>query len=111
MFNDSRICLSSAITKAIIAVNSRIFVIRCSTVETEIPMCNSLLKLTIPSNSLFKGEYKINFIVYRPGVQQFENKQDVIQFTILDNPYEFAHLEGFNIGNVLINSKWEILNN
>ncbi len=79
--------------------------------ETEIPMCNSLLKLTIPSNSLFKGEYKINFIVYRPGVQQFENKQDVIQFTILDNPYEFAHLEGFNIGNVLINSKWEILNN
>ena len=48
--------------------------------------------------------------MYRPGVQQFENKQDVIQFRILDNPTEFAHLEGFNIGNVLLNSSWEKLN-
>jgi lipopolysaccharide transport system ATP-binding protein len=81
-----------------------------SSFEVEIPKTNAELKLTIPGNTFVKGEYKINFIVYRPGVQQFENKQDVIQFRILDNPTEFAHLEGFNIGNVLINSSWEKLN-
>jgi lipopolysaccharide transport system ATP-binding protein len=80
-----------------------------SSFEVELPKVNSLLKLSIPSNILVKGEYKINFIVYRPGVQQFENKQDVLQFRILDNPTEFAHLEGFNIGNVFINSSWEKL--
>jgi lipopolysaccharide transport system ATP-binding protein len=61
---------------------------------------------TIPSNFLVKGSYKINSIIYQPGVSQFENISDLLNFEVLDNNEQFAHLETFDIGKIYGNLIW-----
>jgi lipopolysaccharide transport system ATP-binding protein len=60
----------------------------------------------IPSFFLVKGTYKLNSIIYEPGIAQYENISDLLSFEILDNKPEFSHLETFEIGNVYCDIKW-----
>jgi len=61
----------------------------------------------IPANFLTKGHYSINFILYNPGVAQFDLVEECCNFEILDNNSLFSHLESFNIGNVYLPNNWK----
>lgn len=62
--------------------------------------------LTLPSDFLVRGEYKISTIIYHPGVAQYDNASCIINFSILDNSEIFTHLETFNIGSVYAKVIW-----
>ena len=74
--------------------------------EIELKKNKKLYKLIIPKNTLVKGDYKLNCIIYHPAITQYDN---IIccNFTIIDNIKEFTHLETFDIGRVYINQIWE----
>jgi lipopolysaccharide transport system ATP-binding protein len=77
--------------------------------STESEILNLLkFNVTIPSSFLVKGNYKINSILYRPGIAQYENIEELLTFEILDNTPQFCHLETFDIGKVYSQSKWII---
>ena len=62
--------------------------------------------LTIPNNSLVKGNYILNGIIYQPGISRYDNV-NCCSFTIISNNSFYSHLEEFNIGNVYIDTEWE----
>lgn len=64
-------------------------------------------KLKIEKNTLVKGIYSVNLIIYKPGVTQYDNIEKCCSFQILNNNKEFAHLENFNIGKLYIPMKWQ----
>lgn len=61
--------------------------------------------LTIPQNTLTKGYYSLNLIIYKPAVTQFDNVS-CCSFSVMTNNSDFSHLDGFNIGKVYISTKW-----
>lgn len=61
--------------------------------------------LTIPANTLVKGSWFVNLIIYKPGSAQFDNVS-CCKFSVLNNNEQFAHLENFNIGKVYAASSW-----
>lgn len=63
-------------------------------------------KLSYPSSTFVKGNYKLNCIVYHPAVAQYDNVSDCCFFSILDNKKGFSHLETFDIGRIYTNSNW-----
>ncbi len=63
--------------------------------------------LTFPAQSLVKGVYGMNSILYQPAVQQFENLDRIFNFEIIDNAEHFSHLEGFDIGKTYIPQLWD----
>ena len=75
--------------------------------EIKISSNKSEYTYTIPDNTLTKGRYKINAIIYRPAIAQFDNVQDCLTFEILDNNSKFAHLETFDIGDIYLSDSWE----
>ena len=75
--------------------------------ETKINNDKEDYTLTLPDNFFVKGTYKISVIIYHPAVVQYDNTSCIINFTILDNSKEFAHLEAFNIGSVYTKYLWE----
>lgn len=62
-------------------------------------------KLKIEPNTLKKGKYYLNLIIYQPAVQVFENI-DVCDFSVIDNNSHYAHLETFDCGKIYANEKW-----
>ncbi|QXP61675.1 polysaccharide ABC transporter ATP-binding protein [Olleya sp. HaHaR_3_96] len=62
--------------------------------------------LVIPKETLVKGSYKINCIIYHPAVAQYDNIEECCGFDILNNSNAFSHLETFNIGKMYVSSKW-----
>tara|TARA_R110002050_G_scaffold74772_4_gene160146 strand:+ start:49859 stop:51085 length:1227 start_codon:yes stop_codon:yes gene_type:complete len=63
-------------------------------------------KLTIPKDTLVKGYYKLNCIIYQPGVSQYDCVNEICSFDVLNNTAYFAHLENFDIGNVYVPQNW-----
>lgn len=61
------------------------------------------MNLLISENLLTKGCYKINIIIYQPGVAQYDNVNTCCDFEILENKSNFSHLETFDIGKVYTN--------
>ncbi|MEY3501640.1 MAG: hypothetical protein RL308_3313 [Bacteroidota bacterium] len=65
-------------------------------------------KFQLDNNTLTKGKYKLNCIIYQPAIAQFDNVSECCHFEILDNNSKFSHLETFDIGKVYILSNWII---
>jgi lipopolysaccharide transport system ATP-binding protein len=63
--------------------------------------------LTIPSETLVKGFYKLNCIIYHPAVNQYDIVDSCCNFTIIDNIKNFSHLETFDIGGVYTKHTWK----
>lgn len=63
-------------------------------------------QLTVEKDTFTKGNYKLNIILYHPAVAQYDNVNDICNFTILNNNKQFYNLETFDIGKVYINQKW-----
>jgi lipopolysaccharide transport system ATP-binding protein len=63
--------------------------------------------LEIPPNTLTRGSYRLNCIIYQPAVAQYDNVSDCCSFTILDNNADFAHLDTFDIGKVYVKQNWK----
>jgi lipopolysaccharide transport system ATP-binding protein len=61
---------------------------------------------TLKRNTLCKGIYKLNCILYQPGVTQYDNVSECCNFEILDNNRQFSHLETFDIGNIYLPNDW-----
>ena len=79
-------------------------VIGCS--EIELNESQNIYKLLLLKNTLTKGSYKLNCIIYQPSITQFDNVAECCDFEILDNNLQFAHLESFDIGKVYLPNKW-----
>ena len=79
-------------------------VIGCS--EIELNESQNSFKLLLLKNTLTKGSYKLNCIIYQPSITQFDNVAECCDFEILDNNLQFAHLESFDIGKVYLPNKW-----
>ncbi|WP_289045537.1 ABC transporter ATP-binding protein [uncultured Olleya sp.] len=62
--------------------------------------------LVIPKETLVKGSYKINCIIYHPAVVQYDNIEECCGFDVLNNSEEFSHLETFDIGKLYVSPKW-----
>ncbi|MFC6098049.1 ABC transporter ATP-binding protein [Flavobacterium qiangtangense] len=75
--------------------------------ETELDSNKDLYNFIIPSHTLVKGNYKMNFIIYHPAVAQYDNVIEFCSFVILENIKAFSHLETFDIGKIYIEGKWE----
>jgi lipopolysaccharide transport system ATP-binding protein len=63
-------------------------------------------KLTFQKETLVKGNYKLNIIIYQPGIYQFDNVLECCNFVVLDNIKQFSHLESFDIGKTYVSSQW-----
>jgi lipopolysaccharide transport system ATP-binding protein len=74
--------------------------------EIIINRADNIYTYQLDGNVLVKGKYKLNCIIYQPGVIQFDNVDECCHFEILDNNPLFAHLETFDIGKVYIPNKW-----
>lgn len=74
--------------------------------EKELDEERKKYKLIINKESLVKGSYSINAIVYKPGIARYDSIDKCCDFEILNNSDAFAHLEGFDIGRVFINHQW-----
>lgn len=61
--------------------------------------------LSIPANTLKKGIYYLNIIVYHPAVQQFDIV-NCCNFEVLDNNAQYAHLETFDTGKLYLKENW-----
>lgn len=61
--------------------------------------------LTIPPNTLKKGAYKLNIILYQPAVIVYDNV-DCCHFNIIANNASYAHLEEFNTGKIYAEELW-----
>ncbi|OFX32467.1 MAG: hypothetical protein A2X08_00635 [Bacteroidetes bacterium GWA2_32_17] len=62
--------------------------------------------LKLPSESLVKGEYKVNGLIYKPAVAIYDNVEECCNFIILNNNKQFSHLETFDIGKVYFKQCW-----
>jgi lipopolysaccharide transport system ATP-binding protein len=74
--------------------------------EVELKFGKKNYQLTIQSNFLVKGFYKLNSIIYHPAVTQYDIIESCCEFSIIENNSAFAHLEKFDIGKVNIPNKW-----
>jgi len=63
-------------------------------------------RLSIPEETLVKGSYKLNGIIYQPGVTQYDNVKECCEFNIIENIKEYAHLEKFDIGKMYVPKNW-----
>lgn len=75
--------------------------------EIEIDYNKEGYTFTIPKQTLVKGDYKMNFIVYHPAVAQYDNVSEFCSFSVLNNVAAFSHLETFDIGKTYIQGKWD----
>ena len=75
--------------------------------SAETLLVSESVRLKIPSQFLTRGQYSLSFIIYIPGVAQFDKIEDSVPFSIIDTGSEFYHLEGFNYGVVFGNFLWE----
>jgi len=78
------------------------------TFEKQLTKDKRIFKLAIPNGTLVKGSYKINCIIYHPGVAQYDNVNDICEFSIIDNIKEFSHLHKFDIGKVYVPQNWMV---
>lgn len=62
-------------------------------------------QLTLPSNYLKKGSFKINIILYQPAVTVYEDIT-CCNFNIIENNAKYAHLESFNVGKIYSTESW-----
>ncbi len=62
--------------------------------------------LKVNRRQLTKGIYSIQAILYRRGVEQYENLDDICEFSIVDLGSEFDGLSGFDYGVVFSNYEW-----
>ena len=74
--------------------------------EMELLLDKVEYRLTIPKETLVKGDYKLNCIIYHPGITQYDNVLECCNFSIIDNIKAFANLETFDIGKVYIPQNW-----
>lgn len=74
--------------------------------EIELLLDKVEYRLTIPKETLVKGEYKLNCIIYHPAITQYDNVLECCNFSIIDNIKAFTHLETFDIGKVYIPQNW-----
>ncbi len=77
-------------------------VLTCETVLKE----KEVYKFKIPEETLVKGNYKLNCIIYQPAVSQYDNVKGCCEFQVLDNIKAYAHLEKFDIGNMYVSKNW-----
>jgi len=75
--------------------------------SAETSLVSESIRLKIPPQFLTRGQYSLSFIIYIPGVSQFDKIEDSMPFSIIDTGSEFYHLEGFNYGVVFGNFLWE----
>lgn len=61
--------------------------------------------LKIHSNSLTKGSYFLNCILYKPAICRYDTIE-CCNFSIIDNISSFSHLETFDIGVTYLNHTW-----
>lgn len=61
---------------------------------------------TIPKNTLVKGFFKINCILYKPGIVQYDNVEQCCEFNVIDNVDYYSHLETFDIGKIYVSQNW-----
>ncbi len=78
--------------------------------SSEIEIADGISKyiLEVPSQVLIKGNYYLNVYIYAPAIEQYDIVEKCCNFSILDNNAVFSHLEGFDVGNVHIQTKWLI---
>jgi lipopolysaccharide transport system ATP-binding protein len=76
------------------------------TCEKELELNKKEYKLRIPAETLVKGSYKLNSIIYHPAVAQFDNIKETCGFYILNNNKTFSHLETFDIGKIYVPQNW-----
>ncbi|UBB89226.1 ATP-binding cassette domain-containing protein [Candidatus Kaistella beijingensis] len=62
--------------------------------------------ITIPQNTLVKGNYSLSIYLYKPGSSPFDVVEKCCDFSVINNNDEFAHLENFNIGKVYSPTIW-----
>lgn len=77
-------------------------VLTCETALKE----KDVYKFKIPEETLVKGHYKLNCIIYQPAVSQYDNVKECCEFQVLDNIKTYAHLEKFDIGNMYVPKNW-----
>lgn len=75
--------------------------------EIELKTEKDIYSYTLKQNTLVKGLYKINCIIYQPAVNQFDNVLECCNFEVLDNNSQFSHLETFDIGNMYLSNNWK----
>lgn len=74
--------------------------------EIELKIDKKEYHLVIPSETLVKGNYKLNCIIYHPAIAQYDNVARCCNFSIIDNISIFSHLETFDIGKVYLKQQW-----
>lgn len=60
----------------------------------------------VPKNTLVKGFFKINCILYKPGIVQYDNVEQCCEFNVIDNIDSYSHLETFDIGKIYVSQNW-----
>lgn len=75
--------------------------------EFKIPEKDCEIVFSIPPNTLINDKYRLNSIIYQPGVSKYEDIDELCSFEIIDRIEEFAHLQGFDIGSVYIQTEWK----
>lgn len=78
------------------------------TFEKQLIKDKRIFKLVIPNGTLVKGSYKVNCIIYHPGVAKYDSVNDICEFSIIDNIKEFSHLDKFDIGKVYVPQNWMV---
>jgi lipopolysaccharide transport system ATP-binding protein len=61
--------------------------------------------LIIPAETLKKGSYCLNVILYRPAIEVYD-EVTCCNFIILNNNSKYAHLETFDLGAIYSNEQW-----
>ena len=64
--------------------------------------------LSVPANTLVKGNYYISIYLYNPGSSPFDVVEKCCEFSLINNNEEFAHLENFNIGKIYTPTNWNV---
>lgn len=62
--------------------------------------------VSIPQNTLVKGNYSLSIYLYKPGSSPFDVVERCCDFSIINNNEVFSHLENFNIGKVYLPTIW-----
>ena len=65
--------------------------------------------VTIPSNILTPGEYKVSFAIHEPNVQIVELITDIIYFTILETGTDFYQFGNADFGCVFVDCEWKTI--
>lgn len=75
--------------------------------ENRIIEKNNKFLFIIPPNILINDKYRINSIIYQPGISRYESIDELCSFEIIDRIEAFSHLEGFDIGSVYVKAIWK----